>query len=119
MIFHSETCPYPCHSREVVDQLQQMDFVVVDTVLRPKALQRLTDYLLRSTIWFDVTNGAALVSHMDDGLVFEGLQRLGQLLATALTPKNATTTKPYRVVDMYALAMNVSSSRDGPVASSK
>jgi hypothetical protein len=97
--------------------MSEHDFVVVDTLLKPPALEQISNYLLRSTIWFDVTNGAALVAHLDDGLVLQSVLDIGKHLAAAVTTSSEDiAANVYRVSNVYATLMNVSDSRLGPVA---
>lgn len=61
------------------NELQTHDFVVVDVILKDAALRELSRLLLASTVWFDVTNGAAFAAHHDDGLAFPSLHTLVQV----------------------------------------
>ena len=65
--------------RTIHGELQANDFIVVDVILKEAALQELSRLLLSSTVWFDVTNGAAFASHHDDGLTFRSVQTLVQV----------------------------------------
>ena len=60
-------------------ELHSNDFIVVDVILQTAALNELSRLLLSSTVFFDVTNGAAFASHADDGLVFKSMQSLVQV----------------------------------------
>lgn len=71
---------------EVISQLKQaakqandVDYFVVDVVVQDPHLEQITSQLMRSTIWFDLTNGAALCSHYDDGLSFHSFKSLSQV----------------------------------------
>lgn len=56
----------------------------VDGILTEPALAALSSALLLSTIYFDLTNGQAFVSHDDDGLAFNVFNKVGKELARAL-----------------------------------
>ena len=60
-------------------EVDQHDYLVVDVILQDNAMKQLSKLLLSSTVWFDVTNAAAFVSHHDDGLVFPSLHTLVQV----------------------------------------
>lgn len=71
---------------EVITQLKQaasqasdVDYFVVDVVMQEPFLDRVTNQLARSTIWFDLTNGATFCSHFDDGLFFHSFKDLSQV----------------------------------------
>lgn len=61
------------------NELQSHDFVVVDVILKDAALRELSRLLLSSTVWFDVTNGAAFAAHHNDGLAFPSVHTLVQV----------------------------------------
>lgn len=88
-------------------QLMQNDFLVVDVIMQPTALRQLSEVLLGSTVWFDVTNGASFVSHYDDGLVFESISSVVKQISFALSPD---PSKPIRVSSYYAVAMSLGAS---------
>lgn len=59
--------------------LDRNDYIVLDVIMQQNALQDLHASLLNSSIWFDVTNGAAFVSHHDDGLMLSSVMSLAQV----------------------------------------
>ena len=61
------------------NELLAHDFVVVDVILKEAALLELSRLLLSSTVWFDVTNGAAFAAHHNDGLAFPSVHTLVQV----------------------------------------
>lgn len=103
--------------RSISDELLRNDFVVVDVILQPTAFQRMSEYLMRSTIWFDCTNGLAAVAHFDDGLVDDSFAHLAQQLAWALSVNGLR----YKVVKYYATSMSLQkqhSNHSSPVSMS-
>ncbi len=48
--------------------IDELDYIVTDSVIDDKSRHKISDLLLLSTVWFDVTNGRAFVAHSDDGL---------------------------------------------------
>lgn len=96
----------------VAEQLAEHDFIVFDDILTEAALQLLSDMLLQSTIWFDLTNGMAFVAHHDDGLPQSAFRDLATLLAAALS----SPSRRFRVVKYYAVAMKVADGFEGPLA---
>lgn len=60
-------------------ELLTHDFLVVDVILQEAALRSISRLLLSSTVWFDVTNGAAFAAHHDEGLVFPAVHSLVQV----------------------------------------
>lgn len=90
-----------------VQQLMQNDFLVVDVIMQPTALRQLSEVLLGSTVWFDVTNGASFVSHYDEGLVFDSISSVVKQISYALSPN---PSQPVRVSSYYAVAMSLSAS---------
>lgn len=90
-----------------VQQLMQNDFLVVDVIMQSMALRQLSEVLLGSTVWFDVTNGASFVSHYDEGLVFDSIRSVVKQISYALSPD---PTQSIRVSSYYAVAMSLSAS---------
>ena len=99
--------------REVVLQLEDNDFIVLDGVLKQSTVNSITNFLLKSTIWFDVTNGGALAAHFDDSPIDQSIVLLTKLLASALSTDGEP---PLQVVRAFSLAMNISTTRSGPIA---
>jgi len=96
----------------ILAELEESDFVVIDSILQRHVLTSLSHTLLTSTIWFDVTNGQAFVARHDDGLVYNAFARLAQELAASLTLTTPAMTRKQRLkkmrVDKYfVVAMNI------------
>lgn len=89
--------------RSISSELTKNDFIVVDVILQPTALKKMNEFLMLSTVWFDSTNGVAVVSHHDDGLVDDSFAHLAQQLGWALSVDGLQ----YRVVKYYAIAMTL------------
>jgi hypothetical protein len=94
------------------DSLAEQDFAVVDVILKSQSIKLLTSIFLTSTFWFDVTNGAAFVSHPDDGLVHWQFKSLAQNLAAIVSSRK----KQYSVRRYHAVAMDLSETNLGPLA---
>jgi len=62
---------------KAMQELAQNDFAVLDIVIESRAARELTQSMLMSTIWFDVTNGVVFAAHPDDGLYFPEFQKIG------------------------------------------
>ena len=89
--------------RSISGEWTRNDFIVVDVILQPMALEKMNAFLMLSTVWFDCTNGFASVSHHDDGLVDDSFAHLAQQLGWALSVDGLQ----YRVVKYYAVAMTL------------
>lgn len=50
------------------EQLLESDFIVIDYMIKVEILDRLTEHLLTSTIWFDNPVDHTMASYHDDGL---------------------------------------------------
>eukprot|EP01038_Epipyxis_sp_PR26KG_P005866 gene5866-8090_t len=85
----------------VIDIITQNDFFVLDTIIKNEYIHKLNIMLMKSTIWFDVTNGNAFASHYDDSLYFKSFSYLAQQIAFSLS----SSKKKMRVIKYFALAM--------------
>lgn len=83
--------------------LAENDFLVLDVILQKQTLAALSDLLLRSTIWFDVSNGISFVSHCNDGLVHPSFGILAKLVAHMLS---VDSNKPASVSKYFTIAMD-------------
>jgi hypothetical protein len=99
--------------------------VVVDVILTPQVLDSLTDTLLMSNIWFDLTDGWTFMAHNDDGLVHEVFKSLARNVAGALSPASSSppslSTSPenseiFRVVKYRAVVMSLLETHSSPLA---
>jgi len=63
----------------VSKELLSSDYIVMDVVLEHRAAKVLSEMLLSSTVWFDVTNGRSFVSHANDGLVHDAFLTLSKV----------------------------------------
>eukprot|EP01039_Chlorochromonas_danica_P007361 gene7361-8143_t len=86
----------------------QLDYLVVDHLLRPAAYDLLAKTILASQLFFDLANGIAFLAHFEEGLGGGILQTFAQQLAWALTPSRGDSR--WRVSKVLALAMNQTSS---------
>lgn len=57
----------------------QHDFLVLDLLLKQEYLEHCVNALLQSSVWFDSSNGVAVVSHHDQGLIFPSIRVLAQV----------------------------------------
>ncbi len=74
----SEAVTHVPHAfKQVINE--NADYTIFDFILYPEILQLMSDMLLMSTIWFDVTNSRSFVSHFDDGLAHSPFHVLGQV----------------------------------------
>lgn len=103
------------HLKGLRDHLESSDFLVIDQVLHADVIDQLSSILLKSTIWFDVTNGAAFCSHHDHGLVHHQFQFLSQQIAYLFSEPE----EKLRVVKYFTLAMDLTKSGFSPVVLGK
>jgi hypothetical protein len=67
--------------KSVVHGQHDKDFVVVDIVMPISVLHNITSLFRTSTIWYDIANGAAFVSHHDDSLYFTAVAAFSQVFS--------------------------------------
>ena len=94
-------------------ELQRNDFAVVDVVLESKAVLEMSNALLTSTIWYDMTKGNTFAAHPDDGLVHSVFKECTQEIAMAMS---ASAGRPFKVDSYYALAVDLSTKGTGPLS---
>lgn len=82
--------------RSLRGELHTHDFLVVDVILQQAALRSISRTLLTSSVWFDVTNGAAFAAHHDEGLVFPEVHALVQV-------RNVYIIYPYWILNSLFL----------------
>lgn len=68
----------------IAPNIYKSDFAVVDIIVTPEVLTSLASVLLKSTFYYDVTNGISYVSHYDDGLVHPSFGKLAQVSSSEL-----------------------------------
>ena len=108
-----------CHQKALenmelaVLELERNDFAVVDIILESKAAKEMTDILLTSTIWYDLTKGNAFAAHPDDGLVHSVFTKFSQEIAASMSKPSE---RPFRIDRYYTLAVDLSSQNTGPLS---
>lgn len=82
-------------------EVDKHDYLVVDVILQDAAMKQLSQLMLSSTVWFDASNGAAFVSHHDDGLVFPTVHTLVKVYRWYLNTSNDSSALVLWAINAY------------------
>ncbi len=99
----------------ISEDINTIDFIVLDEILHEDALRVLNTILLQSTIWFDITNGVVFASHHNDGLFHNSFKGFSDEIAKSLSNTINGTMISFDVVKYFVCSMAVGSNTSSPV----